>query len=148
MEYRDEFEREFMNRTLALMSEYDGELNATHLINCLLGLLVIPKEKFLKRIPQDSVDSFEDWGIPKDAVEEFGGSSRKNGEPRPKTLRTLVWRLRNSVAHFEIEPQSEGGQCVGFEFKDESGFRAVLSLEEIKNFVIKLAEHLNRETDA
>ncbi len=33
-----------MQHTLQILDKYDGEFDATLLVNCLLGLLVVPKE--------------------------------------------------------------------------------------------------------
>src|SRR4051794_33161821 len=42
MSYVGPFEREFMKRTLTIVKEYQGEYDATLLLNCLLGLLIVP----------------------------------------------------------------------------------------------------------
>lgn len=65
-------------------------------------------------------------------------------EHRPN-LRQLVRRMRNAVAHFQIEPISSAGNVTGFKFKDRNGFHAEVSLAEIHGLVVKLAEHLERE---
>lgn len=44
MSYLSDFERSFSEHTLAVVEAYSGEYDATLLINCLLGLLVVPKE--------------------------------------------------------------------------------------------------------
>ena len=56
MEYRDEFERDFMLRTLDIIKDYQGKYDATLVINCLLGLLIVPRETSLyAKIPGDSI---------------------------------------------------------------------------------------------
>lgn len=44
-----QFRKVVHEHTLALVQEYKGGLDATLLINCLLGLLVVPKETVLQR---------------------------------------------------------------------------------------------------
>jgi hypothetical protein len=61
MMYRD-FERDFMRRTLELVREYQGPYDATFLLNCLLGLLIVPAERSLDEIPEDRVESLPNWG--------------------------------------------------------------------------------------
>ena len=52
MSYNSDFERAFIERSLTLVQEYRGPFDATLLLNCLLGLLVVPKESCLAAIPQ------------------------------------------------------------------------------------------------
>jgi hypothetical protein len=55
------FEPDFINRTLALIEQYDDfigdvdfkeQYNYTLLINCFLGLIVMPKERVIENIPE------------------------------------------------------------------------------------------------
>ena len=68
MEYDQEFERDFMRRTLELVRDYRGPYDATNLLNCLLGLLIVPKEKSLKKIPDEPVAELARWGISPQAI--------------------------------------------------------------------------------
>jgi len=61
MEYDNEFTYSFMNRTIRLIDGYDGPWNATLLVNCLLGLLIIPHKDFLEKIPTTKFESLKDW---------------------------------------------------------------------------------------
>lgn len=143
MEYADEFERDFMRRTLSILQQYGGPYDATLLLNCLLGLLIVPKERSIEKIPVHPRSDLAKWGIQSSSIRGFGKPTRKNRQP--DTLRGIVWNLRNAVAHFRVKPLAQGGQCTGFEFKDKSGFHAVLSLDEINSLVRQLASHLERE---
>lgn len=138
MEYTDQFERDFMRRTLELVRGYEGPYDATNLLNCLLGLLIVPKEKSFDKIPNDPVDRLGDWGISPASIKSFG---RKDS----KTLRQVVRGLRNAVAHFRFEPMHVSGRCVGFRFHDDSGFRATIENDEMRVFVEKLAQHLESQ---
>ena len=44
-----EFDIEFMHRTKKIIEGYKGQYNVTLLLNCLLGLIVLPSE-FYKKI--------------------------------------------------------------------------------------------------
>lgn len=57
MEYDPDFARSFMRRTLTLASECDGPLDAALLINCLLGLIIVPKEALVEKIPTTPSES-------------------------------------------------------------------------------------------
>ena len=145
MEYDKDFERCFLKRTLEIVNQYDGALDATLLVNCLLGLLVMPKETPLKNIPKDSIDKLAIWGIDPKSIQSFSKCECKDFSN--KTIRDLVWRLRNSVAHFQIEPRHEAGKVTAFSFSDRNGFRAIISLAELKKFVVRLASHLEKQRE-
>lgn len=146
MEYAEEFERDFMSRTLSILQDYAGPYDATLLLNCLLGLLIVPKETSIERIPCDPLSDLDKWGVKPSSIKSVGNPTKKNGNP--DTLRGVVWNLRNAVAHFQVRPLARDQQCAGFEFKAESGFKAVLSLEEMKALVQKLASHLKSATSS
>jgi hypothetical protein len=146
MEYQADFERTFMRRTLEILRTYEGAHDATMLVNCLLGLLIVPKERSLDRIPEDPLPSLGTWGISPQSIRRFGKC--QCGHAHPEDLRQLVKSMRNAVAHFRIKPQHANGKCTGFEFKDQSGFHAVVSLEEMNAFARRLAEHLEATASA
>lgn len=140
MSYNSDFERAFIERSLALVQEYKGPYDATLLLNCLLGLLVVPKESCLAAIPMDPITELQKWGISPSAIKSFGKSNGPNDDPR--TLRGLVWHLRNAVAHFRFKPIPECGEVTGFQFHDHSGFEVTVPLSELRVFVERLARHL------
>jgi hypothetical protein len=135
MEYEEEFERSFMLRTLKIVQEYAGPYDATLLLNCLLGLLIVPRQAMLDRVPNTPLADIQTWGISPSAVQSFG-------KGRDPTLRGLVLSLRNSVAHFRFRPQQRNGTVSGFRFHDTNGFKARISLKEMREFVEKLTAYL------
>lgn len=136
-----DFEHEFMKRTLALVQQYSEQYDATLLLNCMLGLLIVPNEKFIDEIPTDHLSDLHDWGITTVSINDFGVPTKTN--PQPETLRGVIWSLRNAVAHFRVEPTEEQGQVQGFRFKDLTGFDATIRLSELKTFVERLSKHLD-----
>jgi HEPN family protein len=50
VQFEKQFERDFMRRTLKLVQDYQGPYDATLLLNCLLGLLIVTKETSLNSI--------------------------------------------------------------------------------------------------
>jgi hypothetical protein len=140
MSYNSDFERAFIERSLLLVQQYHGPFDATLLLNCLLGLLVVPKESCLLSIPKDAIDNLAKWGINPAAITSFGTSTL--GDNDPHYLRGLVWRLRNAVAHFHFRPIPEAGEVEAFHFEDDSGFKASIPLIELRDFVERLANHL------
>lgn len=136
------FKHEFIRRTLTLVEEYEkykGEYDATLLVNCLLGLLILPKETWYQKIPDVAFQDLSNWGIEPDSL--MSGERQYGYEHRPN-LKQLVKKLRNAVAHFDVKPINGDGKVDGFSFTDRDGFCAKLSLEEIKTFVTRLANHL------
>jgi len=140
MGYNSDFERAFIERSLVLVQQYNGPYDATILLNCLLGLLVVPKEACLLSIPRDPIENLSKWGINPSAIISFGTSTLE--DKNPHHLRGLVWHLRNAVAHFHFRPIPEAGEVEAFHFQDGSGFQANISLSELRNFVERLANHL------
>lgn len=77
----------------------------TQLINSMLGLLVFPQQEYLESIPKIPLDKLREdgWRIPKVA----------DGFCDPEDLQQLFRKLRNSVAHFNIEFIVEDQQLSG-----------------------------------
>ncbi|PYK17717.1 MAG: hypothetical protein DME55_09095 [Verrucomicrobia bacterium] len=140
MEYDPDFARSFMQRTLNIATSYEGPHDATLLINCLLGLLIVPKEALFEKVPTSRFESLAEWGINPSSIKRFGRC--EYGDEHKPNLRQLVRRLRNAVAHFKIDPLHEKGTVKGFAFRDRNGFHAEVSLPEIQSFVSKLSKHL------
>ena len=140
MEYDSDFARSFMRRTLDIAQSYSGPNDATLLVNCLLGLLIVPKESLIEKIPQDAFEQLPEWGIRTESIKSIGRCDQ--GHYHEPTLRQLVRRLRNAVAHFNIDPMHNQSKVDGFRFSDRNGFRAGLSLGEMKEFVTRLSQHL------
>jgi hypothetical protein len=103
--YRN-LEIDFIERTLELISQYEAmqyklefykQYNYTLLINCLLGLVVFPKEKAISYLPKDRLTKKlrEEMGINGSFInEEFAD------------LKSLIVALRHSIAHFNIQFES------------------------------------------
>lgn len=138
-----QFEREFMDRTNQILAEYRGKYNATLLLNSMVGLLIIPRERLLRFLPKEPLSASTNWGIPSNAI-----ICVERGQGKELGDRSICWfviKLRNAVAHFHVLPLHESGEVVGFEFWDRSGFRAQLSLLEMRQFLNTVSQHLEDE---
>ena len=142
MTYTVDFEHSFMQYTLKIVRDYHEDFPATLLLNCLLGLLIVPRETSFETIPDEPIANLSKWGIDPKSIIRMGRVHQNNAQP--DTLRELVRRLRNAVAHFRIEPIPKTEEVKSFRFTDENGFHAVIKLKELRVFVERLAEHLNR----
>lgn len=143
MSYLSDFERSFSEHTLCIVDSYSGDFDATLLVNCLLGLLVVPKETILHAIPEDPISELANWGINPASIRNPGKATPKN--PKPETLRGLVTNLRHAVAHFRIKPVPAQGEVEAFEYKNDTGLHAVISIAEMRSFVQKLSGHLAKQ---
>lgn len=128
---------DFAKRTKTLIEEYDGEYEVTLLVNCCLGLLVVPKEKDFKKIP--------DLVIPENG--ELWGLSRKMLTVKCNecgyTLPDVIRQIRNGVCHFNISSiPNENGQIEFLEIKDGGKFTAKLSVAQLKNLAFSLTDHI------
>lgn len=136
----EDFVDSYMRRTLELIQSYEGPHQATNLINSLLGLLVVPGDAFVARIPEAPLSTLKGWGISRRSVRRLGKSNNGNGNGRRATLRTLYVGLRRSMAHLGLRIQHSGGRITGFEFRDRGGFHAVITPKEMRPFLEKLTE--------
>ncbi len=156
MEYsKGQFERDFIQRTLAIISQYEKyvennvpgheQFEVTLLINCLIGLLVVPKECFTEYFDKHdaSVEDFSSWGLSKDQLIEWGYTRDRNkmlpDTEKPHTLKTLVQGMRNSACHIRFKISGNGDQITHIEFRDASGFHVRLPISTLRDFVERLA---------
>nr|WP_319565535.1 HEPN family nuclease [uncultured Rhodoferax sp.] len=142
MEYESDFHRCFMERTQENLKNYQGNYEATQLINSLLGLLIVPKEKLFEKIPTTPLNELppSEWG---DVSKWVTQKIKCNlGHDHTLTLRQFVQKLRNSVAHFHIQPYPETGTVEGFEFADKPSFKAKIPVAELDRFVKQVASTL------
>lgn len=145
-------ESEFIDRTLKLIGQYHGVLdnypfeeqfNYTLTINCLFGLIVMPKERVVSYVPTDR--------LTRDFLAEIGAPSLKVGD-RISTLRELIISLRHAAAHFDINVISENDHNLvdWLEFSDsENGARLVARFRasELLPFLRHYAHCLQQNMD-
>lgn len=112
----------------------------TQLINSMLGLLVFPSEEVLGTIPDLPIDQLEyarRFYITKDAYP---------GDKKCTNLRTLITRLRNGVAHFEIEFLDDRKSINSIRFADkypketELRWIAHVGVRDLHEFLVWFAE--------
>ena len=133
----DKIEHDFVARTLELIEGYTGEYEVTFLINCCLGLIVLPKEKHYKSIPTEKK-------IP--SIGTLWGLSQKNIKDCISCgygLRDVVRRIRNGICHFKVRTlPDDSGKINIIEIKDRGNFKAELSCDELKELATCLAKHV------
>lgn len=135
-------EIDFIERTLELISQYeslmhryefDRQYNHTLLINCLLGLIVMPKERAITFLPKEI--------LTKQLKEDMGIVDSKFNKDIID-LRSLVVAMRHSIAHFDIAFESNDADVYLIDrivFRDEvkgnNYVVAVFSPEELLSFI-------------
>lgn len=102
-----DFEYDFIDRTLAVISQYESNLhkydfkeqyNYTLLLNCLTGLIVMPKEKIIDVIPKNRLIT--------DMKNQMGLHDTQINS-KITTVKDLVIQMRHCVAHFSIRIESK-----------------------------------------
>lgn len=146
----ENFERDFIERTLQLIEQYDHHVmpnvpdneqyEVTLLLNCLLGLLVLPRQSLFAQVPAIPVNQLQAWGLPTDVVKDWGQHSGKIVPADYETLRELVHEMRNGIAHLRVKIHDDDQRIADIEFSDTNGFNAIIPITSLRIFVKKLAE--------
>ena len=148
------FECDFIERTMKIIKQYEDfvennkniqdeeKFEVTLLINCLLGLLVLPKQKHIHNIPQIPVSQLaEKWDFREEFIERWG-----NVQENMRDLPYIVLRMRNSVAHMNITILGNGETIEFIEFNDDKYsnniFKAKIPVKNLKTFVKNLAKSI------
>ncbi len=130
-------EKNFVDNTLHILENYDGPYGVTLLVNCLLGLIVLPEERDFNHINERSGIHFHDLGIRDEDIRSWGNIAEDK-----RTASRFLRSMRNSVAHIHIDSISEDGEIRSLLFSDNTGFEAVFSVDKLKSIVMKLADYI------
>lgn len=136
--YKDEFINDFIARTKVLLERnYDTEYDVTLIINCLLGLLIIPKERN-KKVIDDSLFSSDLIRRITDCISKDTYSDHNMSQ--------IIRHVRNSFAHGSFEPKEKTEpKVVGSlvikdsDIKKGLKFEMECPIELFKEFVIECA---------
>ena len=147
--YKD-LENEFIERSIALIEQYNGILsqfkfeeqyNYTLSINCLLGLIVLPKEKIITYIPNTRLTK---------KFREKLGLNTSEIYHEIKTLKDLISKLRHSVAHFDMKVISHDDNFLINEIVFMDGGREIMNIKAnellpfLKYYSNLLLQNLNK----
>ena len=130
-------EKEFVDRTLHILEYYHGPYGVTLLVNCLLGLIVLPKERDFNHISHDKALHLHDLGLGDGVILSWGKIKEEE-----RNVARFLRCMRNSIAHIHINSISADGEIELLRFIDKSGFEAVLHVNKIKIMVKKIASYL------
>ena len=129
MSYNSKFQKDFIERSLFLVENYTGCFDATILINCLVGLVIVPKECFKLKLTCP-INEISKWGIPKTEIKS---------QTKFYNLNKFIRCLRNAVSHAHFKPIPESGEVTAFKFWDNGGFDITMTLVQLKVFAKRLA---------
>lgn len=152
MEYRN-LVRDFAERTRKNLEFIEESVHAdpdakvyevTQLVNSLLGLIIFPKERYFEHIPDKSLEELreEGWVIPKvtGTFKQVGG------------LRQLMCYLRNSIAHSNLEFDSDGHVLTGIRLwncKDHrKNWEVRVTIVELRDLTLRFIDLILSEEDA
>lgn len=147
------FEIEFAERTKEILEDYEGKYELSNLLNCTLGLVVLPYERL-----NDNQQAF--WDTELDEVPNLPSFTTHHFEPicsakkgsvkklYPKTLRVLLQKIRDGLAHQNIEPVNGDGAFEGviiWNLFDRGGLKqrdmkVEFSKNELKSFALFIAD--------
>jgi len=142
----EKFNIDFVKRTIKILDHYNGDYSFSNLINCTLGLIILPYEArgsssiFNKNIAViDSLPSF--------TLINFNPIKViKNNEVfyYPKSLKVLLQKIRNGLAHQNIRPVNFDGILKSIVISNKYRSKQDLEIEfteyELKNFALFISE--------
>ena len=142
---KEYFVKDFYKRTLKLLNGTQSEYDVALLINSMVGLLVVPKERYFHSI--QVADKFVD--------KELLNSIRSAFIDEPDISFTeILRRLRNSVCHGTMEIKAEISNCIGeppkigsIVFNDKSGSSAEIPIDLLKRFLVNFASNVCKDTE-
>jgi hypothetical protein len=152
------FDKEFIDRTYALILQYDGDKEFTLLINCLLGLIIFPIERY-KKLNLDFLDhNLSDINAINSCIINSNNFvfnpthydlKSKQFVCSKKSLYIFFTKIRNCLAHFgSVEPINENGKWKGITIIDinkNNNNNIELSLTLKYNEVRIIAEYIKSE---
>ncbi len=128
---KDKYDTEFIKRTQTLINGYHEKYTITLLLNCLLGLIILPNEfkgrkgRKFTFLNQDIQSIKEIQGIISKNNFLFNPTKKKKGDgyvSDKKSLKNFLKKIRNGIAHQQIEPINENGEWKGVRIKDINDF--------------------------
>ncbi|MBQ6178429.1 MAG: hypothetical protein IJK32_02785 [Bacteroidales bacterium] len=124
----------------------DIKYEKTLVLNCSLGLLIIPQQagKKNKAIEVDGEITYEEWGIDPRKIK---------GQKKSKSIKEIANHFRNSLAHGKFDIVDCNGDTIEFvhirdydpPYDEESqvpNFEITLNFSDYKRFIAKYAKEL------
>lgn len=150
------YNTEFVKRTEKLLDDYNGEFVITLLVNCLLGLIVMPNEAIKRTNRNFNFLSQDINTIPslKPIISRDGFSFSPTKQKRgvwiadAKTLKVFLKKIRNGIAHQRIEPKNKGKKwtrVIISDINERNGNNVELTCEFTVRELRQFAKYISRE---
>ena len=152
------FDIEFINRTKTIITAYKGTYNITLLLNCLLGLIVLPSEYYNRRrktfFSTDIAEIPELFGLLDNGT--FNPTKRKKNQwiDDQQTFKNLIKKVRNAVSHQHIKCVGNDGKWESVTFRDVNFFNqnnieleVTWTTKELKKFALFVADSYLKEIE-
>jgi len=137
-------ESDFISRTLSILDQYDSlkfpkdeKYEVTLMLNCMVGLLILPQQEWISHLPTELI-SKKEWGIDASHI-----SYLKIGEA--KSVNVIARHLRNSLAHSNfIAFSNKSSEITRVKFVDwdrqqNKTFESEIPIADLKTFLRKFA---------
>lgn len=142
---KDYFIKDFYKRTVDILTSYKGEYDVAMMINSMVGLLVVPKERYFhSRAVPDSL-------VAESLLSQVRATYTKNPDI---SLTKILRHLRNAVSHGNMEIRAEQPNSVGEQmkigvviFEDLDGTSAQIPIALLRNFLISFATGVCKEIE-
>lgn len=135
-----QFPKDFITRTKKDINSYSKDYDVTNLINSCLGLIIIPKELKIQKLPSYTFEETnKKYGITKTSIELCKDENY--------SLNNIVRHIRNGLSHGLIDFESSNGSTIDFIIISDrkceeapKNFTIRFSTEEFKTFAVKVAD--------
>lgn len=133
----------FPNSSGEIDIEETQAFEVTQLVNSMLGLIILPQQRYFDSIPETPLSELRDW--PKPLLE--------GDKPEDlHTLKDLMRYIRNSIAHFNIEFLSSDDQRINgikiwnLNRQGKKNWTALISLYDLRDISEKFIELMLEKT--
>ncbi len=152
------FDIEFVERTKRLLEDYDGSLDFSNLLNCTLGLIILPFEKgqggsIFGTTDLTTIQTQIGFNLHK--FNPIKSKNKNTTQYHTADLDKFLRKLRHGLAHQHIKPINKSGKWVGVkiwnEWMDpppkEVDLEVDFTKEQFRKFAIFIAElYLSQKT--
>ncbi len=145
MSHYTQQECDFVERTKKIIEQYDSlnlpeedKFEVTLLLNCLVGLLILPQQYWYDRLSTTLING-NDWGIAPEHITFIKQSETKS-------IKNIGRHLRNAVSHYKFTAYKNSSNKINeIKFEDFNQnriktFEAHIPLANLRKFIYKLTE--------
>jgi hypothetical protein len=141
-------EHDFIERTKKILFQYrnnfsnDEKYEVTLLMNCLLGLIILPQQHWYEQLPEEEIE-YEKWGIKRNHVIYIKEDETIN-------IKNILRHLRNSISHYRFKAFSNSDKKIEYiyfydEIHGNKTFEINLDVVTLREFAIYLSEKLTKD---